>query len=267
MQPSAPRGSEAPSQVPLQRVRVTDYYLAYVIPALTELPSDEDLARLIAVTVEFWDGYFEAFYADTEIQYVGIQLTPEETAFEAGIPEARFNYYINFNTTVLYELDSPVPPGPGETFDIMADAVFETYILQYVRAIPQPPANPFISNNEVVFRAQEILVPGEVPIDDAARQGPGAQQESSDPESGTEIPVASIAAAGSALLALTAIGAVLLRRRRNAKRVEFGKAMLEATVFEETVTDETSQGSSFKTFSYSRRAGPYPPGEEGDDES
>jgi hypothetical protein len=54
------------------------------------------------------------------------------------------------------------------------------------------------------------------------------------------------------------VGLVIFRRRKSGKREDFGKAMMEAATFEDTVNDETSQGSSFKSSGFSRRTGPYP---------
>ena len=148
--PGTPTG--APTE-PFIRIRVTDYYIAYVIPLLTEPPTPEEAAELLAVTRDFWFEYFVDFYADSEIQFRDLVLTIDEEKFGMGIPEERYNYFLDFDTVVLYAEDSPEPPGARETFSIMSRADFVSYILDYVRSLPT-----FISCNEVEFQAIEFLV-------------------------------------------------------------------------------------------------------------
>jgi hypothetical protein len=124
--------------------------LAYVIPLLVTELTEEQLAGLVDVTEQFWDEFFGQFYDGTEILYRGIELVVDDYFFNAGIPEERFNYYINFDTTVLYEDNSRPPPGPNETFEIMASADFEDYVSRFVRT-----QSAFNSATEVAFRAQE----------------------------------------------------------------------------------------------------------------
>jgi hypothetical protein len=124
--------------------------LAYVIPLLDTEPTEEEVAGLVDVTEQFWDEFFEQFYDGTGIMYRGIELVVDGAFFNAGIPDERFDYYINFNTTVLYE-DNPLTlPNPIETFEIMASADFGDYVRRFVRTQPA-----FNSASEVVFRAQE----------------------------------------------------------------------------------------------------------------
>jgi hypothetical protein len=125
--------------------------LAYVIPQLVTKPTEEQVAGLVDVTEQFWDEFFEQFYVGTQILYQGIELVVEEDFFNRGIPEKRFNYCINFDTTVLYKDNSLPPPHSNETFDMMASADFEYYV-SLVRTHPA-----FEGSTEVAFRAQESL--------------------------------------------------------------------------------------------------------------
>ncbi len=50
--------------------------------------------------------------------YRGIELVVDEDSFIMGIPDESCNYYINFDTTVLYEDNSGPPPGPNETLSL-----------------------------------------------------------------------------------------------------------------------------------------------------
>lgn len=114
---------------------------------------------LLAVTKSFWEDAFTEFYKDSpDIKFRGLDLNPELVLFGMGIPEPIFNYYIDFDTVFLYELDTADPPGAEETFAIMANANFTVYILDYVRTVPG-----FESNDEVIFLAREVIVPALVP--------------------------------------------------------------------------------------------------------
>jgi hypothetical protein len=147
---AAPTSAPAAGGASGIRIHVIDFYLAYVIPLLVTELTEEQLAGLVDVTEQFWDEFFGQFYDGTEILYRGIELVVDDYFFNAGIPEERFNYYINFDTTVLYEDNSRPPPGPNETFEIMASADFEDYVSRFVRT-----QSAFNSATEVAFRAQE----------------------------------------------------------------------------------------------------------------
>ena len=134
------------------RVKLTDYYIALVVPALEEEPSQEVVESLFNVTTQFWIDSFETYYADSDIQFRGLDNTIVEFLYDADLPEPGFNMYFEWNTVVLYELESPVPPRPAETFGIMANADLVSYILDYVRTIPE-----LVTTNEVDFKALERL--------------------------------------------------------------------------------------------------------------
>lgn len=153
----APAGPTDPFPPDAIQVRVRDYFLAYVIPNLTVQPTPEQTAALITITETFWDAYFKEKYPRSPQRYIGIQIIPNEVRYRAGIPEQKFNFYIDFNTTVAFEGGSTNLPATQALFDVMAQANFQSYILNYVRRVNIDP-NPFRSNNEVIFRASERIV-------------------------------------------------------------------------------------------------------------
>ena len=143
--------------MPLIRRRLREYWIAYVVPFLVADPTQEELDGLVMVTEQFWDDYFRDLYAGSDTEYYGIEIDVEQTLFGAGIPDERYNYLIDFNTTVLFNIDT-VAPTVNEIFTTMANANFQSYILDYVRTQPA-----FISTNRVEFSATEVILPGEVP--------------------------------------------------------------------------------------------------------
>ena len=154
MAPTGPANPPATTMAPtdnLIRVRVTDYFIAYVTPQLMAAPNQQELDQLVEVTRQFFFELFEAEYAGTDVKFKDIVLTVEKAEFGTGFPEDRFSYYIDFDTVVLYEPDSAQPKGPVETFNVMQSADFVRYILEFVRTIPV-----FVSTTEVVFRATEM---------------------------------------------------------------------------------------------------------------
>ena len=123
---------------PLVRVSVPEYYLLYDIPLVFEKPSRKVADQLIMVTEQFWDQFFTEFYSDGVIQYRGIQQLSEEILFEdlSGGVDGTPYYLVIFKTTLLY-LGSVEPPGPDDTLEVMRNADFMGYIMNYVRSIPE----------------------------------------------------------------------------------------------------------------------------------
>ena len=227
------QGPTAQPTIELVRVRVTDYFIAYGVPGMPGEPTEADVQELLEQTRMFWTGYFEEHYADKpDIKFNGLNLQIVETMFNAGIPEPQFNFWIEFDTVVLYDLDTATPPGAMETFQIMSDADFVPYIIDHVRSIPV-----FETNDEIDFRAIEMLVPASLSLD-------GTREGEQPEESGVPVGVVS-AAVGAAALATVLASILLFKRKKERERNEFGKVVQEASSgSENTVTDETHSEST-----------------------
>ena len=110
------------------RVRLTDYYLVYVVELLTETLPEDQLALLVTNTQDFYATLFEKFYEGTDTAFVGVEITPKEALFGDALPPAEsfrdptaaWNYYIHFDTVVLYEKGSPGISDVPTHFDVMS---------------------------------------------------------------------------------------------------------------------------------------------------
>lgn len=102
----------------------------YVVQLLQETLPEDQLALLITNTQDFYASLFEAFYEGSGTAFVGVEITPKEVLFGDTLPPAEsfndptaaWNYYINFDTDVLYEIGSPGIPDVATHFDVMAAA-------------------------------------------------------------------------------------------------------------------------------------------------
>lgn len=185
------------------RIRVADYYMSYVVPALESAPTEEETQELLAVTRDFWFQYFQMEYQNSNIKFKDISLKIEESLYNAGIPDPDFNFYIDFDTEIIYEKDSAEPAGAMETFRLMADADFVVYILEYIRTLER-----FKSTNEIDFRAIEQSLP-------AAARSSTESTEKSESVGSYSVPVISVA---SVIVSLSAVAALVLLKRRNTRK-------------------------------------------------
>lgn len=143
--------TDEPGSVEYIRGPVRDHFIAYAVPQLRLEPNATETAQLLEVTKQFWQSYFETYYADKDVLFEGLELSIDEKLYNAGTPEPQFNYYLDFDAVLLYDSNSASPPNATETFAIMTQADFADYILNYVRNIPA-----FASTNEISFQAIDV---------------------------------------------------------------------------------------------------------------
>ena len=95
--PLAEGATRAPAITPRQTVRVTDYFISYVTMSTRE-PTEEEYSEMLNRTTIYFDMYFEEFYAGTDVDFLGLDSMIGFTLYgaEAGIPEPRFDIYIDF---------------------------------------------------------------------------------------------------------------------------------------------------------------------------
>jgi hypothetical protein len=138
--------------------RLEDYYISYAAEGATREPTPEEYAEMLNRTTNYYQRFFEARYANNPTQmFVRIDSLTDYTLYQAGIPEARFNIYINFNVTRLEFTEGSVAPTTAEVFQIMREAVNgvtgQKYILEEVQTFV---GSPFESTNEIYFAATQL---------------------------------------------------------------------------------------------------------------
>jgi hypothetical protein len=160
----APVATAAPVATPTaasneQTVRLQDFFISYVAPEATREPTAAEYAEMLNRTSNYFQRYFENYYAnDPNVEFVSINATIDFTRYgpDAGIPEARFNIYINFALTDLTFTADSTPPDAKALFDILAASTYGqdgvTYILTEVQTF-------FETTNEVFLSATEVAPP------------------------------------------------------------------------------------------------------------
>lgn len=235
----------APTAEPVLRIRVADYYLAYVSPNARE-PTTDEYELMVNLTQNYFQDYFEDLYADRDdVEFLGAESNLEFTLFEEGIPAEKFNIYMDYAYTDLIYTVGSNPPDASESFIIMRDSITVEYILDYVRAAT---GTPFTAVNEVVFRASTMDAP--------IRSG---QQRSGEKEESTaSSPLMAMAATAAAALVILGAGAAVYRQRRKQQRdfvdgiyAAEGK-VLEGYFSENSVTEISDNNSRFPLPTLSR---------------
>jgi hypothetical protein len=146
----------SPTATPVQTVRVTDYYISFVAPDATREPTQDEYAEMLRRITAYFKDTFTGIYAnDPNTTFLDVVSSNDFTLYgaAAGIPEARFNIYMNFDLSdFTYTLDSVVPTN-AEIFQIMKDSITQQFIIDVVRTYT---GTPFESTNEVFFAASEF---------------------------------------------------------------------------------------------------------------
>lgn len=109
--PLADGATRAPTEAPKQLVRVQDYFIAYVIdPKADREPTEEEYIEMNVRSAAHFADAIEAFYAGRDdVTFLGVESAIEDTGFQQGIPEERFDIFIDFEfADVAYTLDSTV---------------------------------------------------------------------------------------------------------------------------------------------------------------
>ena len=158
----APSGAPvvlSPTPTPVQTVRITDYYISFVAPDATREPTQDEYDEMLRRITEYYKEIFTGIFAtDPDTVFLDIISSNDFTLFgdAAGIPEARFNIYMNFDFSDIIYTEESVVPTNQEIFTIMEEAITQDFILEVVRTYT---GTPFESTNEVFFAASEFVGP------------------------------------------------------------------------------------------------------------
>jgi len=162
----------------LRRVAIPPYFIAYAAPLADREPTADEYLLIGQLTTLYFEEVLGAMYNNADPDFGVISSTTfdsvesviNETRYNAGIPEEKFNLYISFETDVVFSNDSSIIPNATELYDIMAEAINPTYIVNYVW---QAPESPFISTQEVLMNVTGAPV-NRVGALDESPLGPGA---------------------------------------------------------------------------------------------
>ena len=87
------------------------------------------------LVTDFFSKELERTFSDAT-HFDSMITVPFETRFEAGIPDDRFNLYIDLDATAIFETDSQVVPTPEELYAILEDAMGPSFIVNIVWQAP-----------------------------------------------------------------------------------------------------------------------------------
>ena len=153
--------SGAPASL-LQSVAIPTYYIVYAASAADREPTEDEYLQMNNLTIQYFDDVFSNLYgagqpdfgSASETMFDSVSSDIDSTQYNAGIPEPKYNIYISFTTEIKFATESSVIPTAEELFDIMVEAINPTYIVNYVW---QAPETPFISTQDVLMQAVEVL--------------------------------------------------------------------------------------------------------------
>jgi hypothetical protein len=145
-------------------VRVSDYYLAYVAADAEREPTADEYSFMIKLTSDFFEKSLTALYADRQdLTFLGLEIPQlASVGFNYGVPNERFNIIMYYDHIDLMFTENSIAPSASEAFALLRDMISPEYILDYVRTAVD---TPFVSTNEVIFRAstglpgQEVRLP------------------------------------------------------------------------------------------------------------
>jgi hypothetical protein len=235
----------APTEEPVLRIRVENFFLAYVAPGAIE-PTEEQYALLVDATNDFFsDTFTEMFASDDTTTFLRAESTLGFSLFNASIPAERFNIYTDYDYTDLIYTTNSTPPDAAASFILLRDSINQDYIIDYVRSLD---GTPFVTTNEVVFRASTMEAP--------ANRTEQLERSGNTEEESNGLTVATVTATSAAALLIIAAAFLVYRKKRSSRRREEalydgiytadGKATLEGYFTERSVTDtsETATGKS-----------------------
>ena len=117
------------------------FYTSFESTASTG-PTEAEYEQLRAETVKYYNGFFaEQFSSNPGIDFVSLEFNLDFTleGAAAGIPETRFNIYMEYSEAVFQFTPSPSNPNEAFLFESMRNGVTTTYILDTVRTLTGTP--------------------------------------------------------------------------------------------------------------------------------
>jgi hypothetical protein len=150
-----------PTPTPVQRLRITDYYISFVTDTTSREPTQEEYDEMLSRINGWFEMRFTEVYAnDPNIQFLGAETSNDFTIFGLNnqIPPrpAEFNIYMNFDFSEFTYSEQSMVPTTADVFEVMRSSITQDFILQVARTYT---GTPFASTIEVFFAASELTAP------------------------------------------------------------------------------------------------------------
>lgn len=136
--PTAIESSAPTQECPKICVKIPRYYISFVAPLADRAPNETEAALMAELVSSYFTNELASFYRDEAdgVDFSELTTTAVETSYEAGIPEGRFNLYIEFDSTAIFELTTMETPQPQELFDLLENAMGPSFIVNIVWRAP-----------------------------------------------------------------------------------------------------------------------------------
>jgi hypothetical protein len=148
--------TESPTPSELRVDLNETFYIAFISESDVE-PSPDEYEQLSAAIVEYYNGFIRdaLMVSDPSLEFIRVEFFLTDTQHEAGIPEDRFNIYMEYSTAIAFF----TPNGQGnlisteDLLNLLLDGITTDFLLDPVR---MQTGTPF---EEVVEGFLQTLVP------------------------------------------------------------------------------------------------------------
>lgn len=126
------------------------FFIAMVAPGATRSPTDDEYNTLTNRTAAYFTTFLNDTYAANDtVAFESLDLALNNTRFQLGIPEPRFNIYMDFVMSTQFSPTS-TPDTPAQIFNLLIPSITPNFILNEVRMVLD---SPFTTVNEARFAA------------------------------------------------------------------------------------------------------------------
>jgi hypothetical protein len=168
--PSAPGSSIVPTTAPanitslkptllqagIRRVALPRTYIAFSVVDWDRPPSPQETVFVVQLTTLYLEEVFTGLSADADFSLERVEMEVITSSYEEGIPEERYNIYLEFNTSVVYRIVNDtvqLPPAIDLFNQTMAAILDTTYVYDYLWQVDRE--SPYFRTQEVVAAAVE----------------------------------------------------------------------------------------------------------------
>jgi hypothetical protein len=160
----------------IRRVALPRTYIAFSVVEWERPPTPQETVFVVQLTTLYFEEVFTGLYADADSSLERVEMELVTSLYEEGIPEERYNIYLEFNTSVVFRIvnDTTVQlPQASDLFNQTVEAILDTtYVYDYLWQVDRE--SPYFRTQEVVAAAA-VELPGRAASD---VRGPAAKNKS-----------------------------------------------------------------------------------------